>query len=232
MKRSLIALSSLCALVFLPFAQHGALANEDAEQKPPQRLANGDEAPPLEVAAWNDGKSRKLADYRGRVVVLHFWGNWCLPCIKTIPLWKRLEKKYAERDVVFLGIHTAGVTREKVNEFLKEHDWPHLTAIDAGEARPDSETYQRYGVSAVNQVVVIDPTGRIAFNGRDSSHLDLKGPQPLKRIAEKLGVKSSLADDASEDEQRAGFLKIFTHVYSTEIDAAFKNSRGSGRDGD
>jgi thiol-disulfide isomerase/thioredoxin len=220
MKRSLIVWSWLCAVVCLAMVRNQLLGAEDAKEERPERLANGAEAPPLEVAAWNDGETHKLADCRGKVVVLHFWGNWCLPCIKTIPLWKRLEKKYEKRDVVFFGIHTAGVAREELNEFLDEHDWPHLTAIDAGETRPDSATYRRYGVSAVNQVVVIDPAGRVAFNGRDFSYIGPKGPAGLQRIAKKLGVKSPLADDASEDEQRESFLKIFTHIYSTEIDAA------------
>lgn len=222
MKRSMIVWSLLCAAACLGLAPCRALAAEDDKEKHLQRLSNGDEAPPLDVAAWNDGESHKLADYRGKVVVLHFWGNWCAPCIETIPLWKRLQKKYEKQDVVFLGIHTAGVVREDVNEFLEQHDWPHLTAIDGGETRPDSATYRRYGVSAVNQAVVIDAAGRVAFNGRDFSYIGPKGPEGLQRIAKKLGVKSPLADDASEDEQRESFLEIFTYIYSTEIDAALK----------
>ena len=45
------------------------------------------------------GRSRTLADYRGRVVVLNFWATWCAPCRRELPSLGRLETAYAARGV-------------------------------------------------------------------------------------------------------------------------------------
>src|SRR4051794_32774831 len=44
-------------------------------------LAPGTAAPEWESGAWSDGRSRQLADCRGKVVVLHFWSTGCNPCL-------------------------------------------------------------------------------------------------------------------------------------------------------
>ena len=47
----------------------------------PKRLAAGQPAPEWQVGAWSDGKPRKLADLKGKVVFLDFWGIWHSACI-------------------------------------------------------------------------------------------------------------------------------------------------------
>jgi thiol-disulfide isomerase/thioredoxin len=51
-----------------------------------------------------DGKPLSLSDFKGKVVVLEFWGSWCGPCIRAVPGLKSVAKEYADRDVVILGV--------------------------------------------------------------------------------------------------------------------------------
>ena len=70
-----------------------------ADRKP---LALGTPAPEWESGAWSDGRSRTLADFRGKIIFLNFWGIWCGPCVQELPLLEKLRAKYEPLGVVFL----------------------------------------------------------------------------------------------------------------------------------
>jgi thiol-disulfide isomerase/thioredoxin len=62
-----------------------------------------------------DGKSRKVGDWAGKVLVVNFWATWCPPCLKEIPEFVRMQERLAARGVQFIGI--AADQPEKVREF-------------------------------------------------------------------------------------------------------------------
>ncbi|HLL16293.1 MAG TPA: TlpA disulfide reductase family protein [Pyrinomonadaceae bacterium] len=68
-----------------------------------------------------DGKSLKLPDLRGKVVVLNLWATWCNPCRREIPDFIEIQKDYEGR-VEVLGITSEDErnTAESVREFVKE----------------------------------------------------------------------------------------------------------------
>ena len=72
-------------------AQHQARSDAAkaarANRKP---LALGTPAKGWESGAWSDGRSRTLADYRGKIIFLNFWGIWCGPCVHELPLLEKL----------------------------------------------------------------------------------------------------------------------------------------------
>ena len=45
-----------------------------------------------------------LVSHKGRVVVLHFWATWCLPCLKELPLLAKLAREASSRGVDFLPV--------------------------------------------------------------------------------------------------------------------------------
>lgn len=51
-----------------------------------------------------EGKLQSLQQWRGKVVVINFWATWCAPCREEIPILIRLQDKYRDRGLQFVGI--------------------------------------------------------------------------------------------------------------------------------
>jgi len=50
----------------------------------------------------------KLSDYKGKVVLVDFWGTWCPPCRRMIPVLSSFVNKCGKEGVVLIGIHSSG----------------------------------------------------------------------------------------------------------------------------
>jgi thiol-disulfide isomerase/thioredoxin len=50
------------------------------------------------------GKTVRLSDFKGKIVLLDFWATWCAPCRKEIPDLIQLQRQYASRGFTVLGI--------------------------------------------------------------------------------------------------------------------------------
>ncbi len=90
-------------------------------------LLEGQPAPELpDVPEWKNGPPVKLADLRGKVVLLEFWGWWCGPCIaRGIPQMFQLQEQYQGRDLVIIGIHQDLANNEvdSVKKLDEKLDW-------------------------------------------------------------------------------------------------------------
>ncbi|MEO5372179.1 MAG: TlpA family protein disulfide reductase [Magnetococcus sp. DMHC-1] len=51
-----------------------------------------------------DGKSLRLADYQGKVVVVNFWATWCPPCLNEIPTLIEFQEKYQQQGLAIIGV--------------------------------------------------------------------------------------------------------------------------------
>ncbi|HEY0079863.1 MAG TPA: TlpA disulfide reductase family protein [Pyrinomonadaceae bacterium] len=69
-----------------------------------------------------DGKQFKLADYKGKIIVLDLWATWCGPCRDEIPHLIALSKEFAPKGVEVVGVTSEDPTRDlaKVQAFAKE----------------------------------------------------------------------------------------------------------------
>jgi cytochrome c biogenesis protein CcmG/thiol:disulfide interchange protein DsbE len=103
---------------------------------------------------------RRLAELRGRPVVVNAWGSWCGPCIDEFPLFQRTAVAYGKR-VAFLGIDVRDGT-ETARAFLREHwvaypsyfdpDERIARAVGARVGLPTTVFYERGGdVAFVHQ---------------------------------------------------------------------------------
>src|SRR6267378_7633569 len=50
------------------------------------------------------GKSVKLSDFKGRVILLDFWATWCIPCKVEIPWCVEFERKYGSQGLQVIGV--------------------------------------------------------------------------------------------------------------------------------
>ncbi len=98
--------------------------------------ASGDSAPPAPdfVLTTIDGDKFRLADHRGRVVVLNFWATWCAPCRYEIPDFIRLQDEFGMTDVVFAGVSTERRNRAGVVHFANEMGINYPIMVDDGAA--------------------------------------------------------------------------------------------------
>ncbi|HLH85211.1 MAG TPA: TlpA disulfide reductase family protein [Trebonia sp.] len=106
------------------------------------------------------GAPIRLASYRGKVVVLNFWGSWCGPCRGEGPTLAVLSEQYRSRGVAFLG-DDVGDTPANALAFTRSVGITYPSVNDAGYA-----VVQDFGrvvpVSDTPTTVVIDRTGHIA----------------------------------------------------------------------
>jgi thiol-disulfide isomerase/thioredoxin len=90
----------------------------------PYVLLEGKPAPELDdVIEWKNGPALKLADLRGKVVLLDFWGWWCGSCVERgIPDLFKIEADFQGADLVIIGIHTPRDELDEVDTVAKLDD--------------------------------------------------------------------------------------------------------------
>ncbi len=179
-------------------------------------LEPGTPAPELTVVGWADGKSRSLADYRGKVVVLDFWGLWCEPCVRMLPLLKRLESAYKDRDVVFLAIHTAGTDMDQVRDFQQHMKLDFATALDVGDDANEGASVKKYSVRGFPTTYIIDRSGRIAWTNVDVPAKDRL--QNMKRAAKALSISWPIDEKQPKEQLAAQMDRLREYLFQEAID--------------
>jgi thiol-disulfide isomerase/thioredoxin len=68
------------------------------------------------------GQPRRVADFKGKVVVVNLWATWCAPCVAEMPTLARLAAEYAGKPVavVPVSVDTAGEV-DKAKAFVAQH---------------------------------------------------------------------------------------------------------------
>ncbi len=131
-------------------------------------LKVGRPAPPIEAGAL-DGKPMSLAEYRGQVVLLVFWGAWCGPCMRMVPHERELAERHRDKPFVLLGVN-CGDTREVANSTIQKQQMTWRCWWDGEETRGPIET--DYDVHHWPRVFVIDAVGIIRAIDPETDELD------------------------------------------------------------
>ena len=104
------------------------------------------------------GAKHRLADYKGRWVVVNFWATWCTPCIAEIPEIAEFHKEHA-KDVVVIGVAVDNEEIDKTKQFAKKvgHEYPLVLGDDRVE--------KQFGkVKGLPTTIVYDPKGKKVYD--------------------------------------------------------------------
>ncbi len=115
----------------------------------PRAALVGTDTPDFEFELLS-GERIRLASYRGKTVLIHFWAYWCEPCLDEMASLRELQAKLAGKDFVLLMGHV-GDEREEVRRIP---NLPSQGAIDVS-----SDALDFFGVSGLPHSVLIDPKG-------------------------------------------------------------------------
>ena len=116
-------------------------------------LKAGATAPGIRLPALAGGEL-DLASYRGRLVLVNFWGTFCPPCVAEMPSLERLQRTLGPEGLVVLGV-SVDEDNAALTRFVAEHDLTFAILRDPG-GRVAAAAYRTTGYP---ETFVIDPAG-------------------------------------------------------------------------
>ena len=125
-----------------------------------------------------EGANRSLSEFKGKVVVIDFWGTWCGPCKRELPYSKKIEERFAERDdLVFLFVALERGSKDNWKQFVIGNELPgvHLFMPNT------SAQLAPYKITSVPRYAIVDKEGNIfnAFASRPSQNMEQQINQAL-----------------------------------------------------
>ena len=115
----------------------------------------GKQAPEIQLKTL-DGKSFKLADHQGKVVILDFWASWCGPCLQVMPQIDKVAQEFADQGVELFAINLEE-TPEKIKAAQERLKLSTTVLLDR-----DGRIAERYGATSIPQTVIINRDGTVS----------------------------------------------------------------------
>lgn len=136
--------------------------------------ALGVQAPPFTLRTPS-GQQVSLTDYRGKYVLVDFWASWCGPCRNENPVLLKAYEAFKGRNFEVLGV---SLDEERTHEkWVKAIADDHMPWTQVSDLRGfNSTTAQQYGVQAIPQNFLIDPSGIIVAS-------NLRGGELMSTLA-------------------------------------------------
>jgi cytochrome c biogenesis protein CcmG/thiol:disulfide interchange protein DsbE len=122
-------------------------------------VAAGNEVRPAPdvVLHASDGSAHRLAEFKGRVVLLDFWASWCAPCKASFPALDALYRQYHARGFDVLAINVDERQRD-ADAFLQQR--PHQMPVFFD---PKGDAPTAFQIQGMPSSVLIDRAGNIRF---------------------------------------------------------------------
>ena len=146
-------------------------------------------APELSGADWlnTGGKQIRLAELRGKIVLLDFWTSGCINCLHVLDELRPLEEEFADV-LVTIGVHSPKFLHEgeagAIEAAVRRYGVRHPVLND-----PELTTWSQYAVKAWPTLVVVDPAGYVVHVAAGEGH-----GEALRRVIAEL-VQTHEADD-------------------------------------
>ncbi|MFO0889238.1 MAG: carboxypeptidase regulatory-like domain-containing protein [Isosphaeraceae bacterium] len=128
----------------------------------------GQTPPEIDAALWLNagGPALKLADLRGKYVLLDFWFIGCGPCHGDFPSVRLVHELYRDRGVVVIGVHNNTSTPEAIREHVARLGLPFPVAVDHSDGRTVAK-FEEHGLpNGYPDYVLIGPDGKVLFDDR------------------------------------------------------------------
>ncbi|ABK45988.1 periplasmic protein thiol--disulfide oxidoreductase DsbE [Magnetococcus marinus MC-1] len=114
-------------------------------------------APPLRGPALTGSATIDIADYKGKWVLVNFWGSWCGACVSEHPELLQLDRIAKQRDdFAIIGIDYKD-TRSGAISFLQRHGTPSYAMV----FDPDQKVAIEWGVVRAPESYFVNPAGKI-----------------------------------------------------------------------
>ncbi|UCD50503.1 MAG: TlpA family protein disulfide reductase [Phycisphaerales bacterium] len=146
-----------------------------------------------QIQEWSTGTPLKIADLKGKVILLDFWNVNCSPCVALFPELMSLHDRYSKEGLMIVGVHAdigLGVTQAKERmSIFKEKYWggrdvPFPIAFDGGgDAKRPGTTATSWGATNAAYAIRSYPTSiLIDKNGNVHGQINLYKPGHEKEI--------------------------------------------------
>jgi peroxiredoxin len=132
----------------------GCVASAAAQNLKPWR---GGQTPQLE-APDTEGTSHRLAQYRGKVVLVNFWATWCAPCREEMPSIERLRQAMAGRPFAVLAVNV-GESARVARDFATKVPVGFPLLLDR-----DTSIAKKWGAKLLPATFIIAPDGAIRYS--------------------------------------------------------------------
>lgn len=162
------------------------LREHQAKEYKRTELSVGTELPDFSFVDLN-GKKHKFSEFRGKYVLLDFWGFWCGPCREEMPYLREAYKRYQARGLEIVGMNTDEYTPESIKKSLEEN------GMTWTQARRESFTELKdfnFRIESFPTTFLIAPDGKILSMSREErGEPDLRGKDLLTTLDEILPKK-------------------------------------------
>ena len=127
-----------------------------------QAIADGKRiaAPDATLPVLGESGTASISSFKGKVVVLNFWGSWCPPCVEELPVIEAYHRSITPKGGTVLGINMRE-TSDAALEYVRRFDLTYPNLRDR-----DGDYAERYDSRAFPETFVIDREGQIAAKRR------------------------------------------------------------------
>lgn len=128
-------------------------------------LPVGTVAPDFSVEARGGGRL-KLLEFKGKVIVLDFWGTWCRPCLRGLPHLEEVYQATKDQGVIVFAVATTD-SKDQYERWLGENEGKYSLTFAYDDSKGNDIAYDLYQAIAMPTTYVINKDGRVsaAFGG-------------------------------------------------------------------
>lgn len=115
-------------------------------------LKVGSKAPDWSLPS-SENKALSLSDFKGKVILLDFWGTWCMPCLKAMPEIQGISDLFKNEQVVVMGVSVETEKNADPVGYMKRKGYTYTTLTDGARITKD------YKVAEFPSIYLIDKDG-------------------------------------------------------------------------